>query len=61
MQTINLSQLRNTRLLKAWLKAREMIALKERNRVLAWIIPVPKDESQAEEQTRRRKKAAGEP
>jgi hypothetical protein len=39
MRSITLSQLRNTRQLKAWLRAGETIELRERNRVLGWIVP----------------------
>jgi antitoxin (DNA-binding transcriptional repressor) of toxin-antitoxin stability system len=40
MPSITLSQLRNTRLLIALLKAGEPIELRERKRVIAHIIPV---------------------
>lgn len=40
MPSITLSQLRNTRLLLALLKAGETIELRERKRVIADIIPV---------------------
>ena len=40
MPSITLSQLRNTRLLIALLKAGETIELRERKRVIAHIIPV---------------------
>ena len=40
MPSITLSQLRNTRLLLALLKAGETIELRERKRVIAHIIPV---------------------
>jgi hypothetical protein len=39
MPSINLRQLRNTRQLKAWLAAGQMIELRERNRVLGRIVP----------------------
>lgn len=39
MLSINLRQLRNTRQLKAWLKAGETVELRERNRVLGRIVP----------------------
>jgi len=53
---MNLSELHNTRKLKAWLKAREMIELRERNRLLAWIIPVPKDMTEADQKVEQRQK-----
>ncbi len=39
MPSINLRQLRNTRQLKAWLKAGETVELRERNQVLGRILP----------------------
>jgi len=39
MQSINLRQLRDTRQLKAWLKAGETVELRERDTVLAKIVP----------------------
>ena len=39
MPSINLSQLRDTRQLKAWLKAGQVVELRERNRVLGRILP----------------------
>jgi antitoxin (DNA-binding transcriptional repressor) of toxin-antitoxin stability system len=39
MPSITLSQLRDTRRLKAWLKAGKTVELRERNRVIAHIIP----------------------
>jgi antitoxin (DNA-binding transcriptional repressor) of toxin-antitoxin stability system len=39
MPSVNLRQLRNTRQLKAWLEAGETVELRERNRVLAKIVP----------------------
>jgi antitoxin (DNA-binding transcriptional repressor) of toxin-antitoxin stability system len=39
MPSINLRELRNTRQLKAWLKAGETVELRERNTVLARIYP----------------------
>jgi antitoxin (DNA-binding transcriptional repressor) of toxin-antitoxin stability system len=41
MPSITLSQLRDTRRLKAWLKAGKTIELRERNRVIAYIVPEP--------------------
>jgi antitoxin (DNA-binding transcriptional repressor) of toxin-antitoxin stability system len=40
MPSINLSQLRNTRQLMAWLDAGMIVELCERGRVIAHIIPV---------------------
>jgi hypothetical protein len=56
MRSMNLSELHNTRQLKAWLEAREMIELRERSRLLAWIIPVPKDLTEADQKVERRQK-----
>jgi hypothetical protein len=39
MLSINLSQLRDTRQLKAWLQAGQVVELRERNRVLGRILP----------------------
>ena len=39
MQSINLRQLRDTRQLKAWLKAGETVELRERDTLLAKIVP----------------------
>ena len=39
MQSINLRQLRDTRQLKAWLKAGETVELRERDEILAKIVP----------------------
>jgi antitoxin (DNA-binding transcriptional repressor) of toxin-antitoxin stability system len=39
MPSVNLRELRNTRQLKAWLKAGETVELRERNCVLGRIIP----------------------
>jgi antitoxin (DNA-binding transcriptional repressor) of toxin-antitoxin stability system len=39
MPSLNLRQLRNTRLLKTWLRAGNTVELKERNRVIARIVP----------------------
>jgi antitoxin (DNA-binding transcriptional repressor) of toxin-antitoxin stability system len=41
MPSVNLRELRNTRLLKAWLKAGQTVELRERNRVLGKIVPDP--------------------
>ena len=39
MATLNLRQLRDTRLLKSWLRAGKTVELRERNRVIARIVP----------------------
>jgi hypothetical protein len=39
MPSINLRQLRDTRQLKAWLKAGETVELRERDQILAKIVP----------------------
>lgn len=39
MQSVNLRQLRDTRQLKTWLKAGETVELRERDKVLARIVP----------------------
>ncbi len=41
MPTITLCQLRDTRRLKAWLKAGKTVELRERDRVIGRIIPKP--------------------
>lgn len=40
MPTMNLRQLRNTRQLKAWVKAGKTIELQDRNKTFAKIVPV---------------------
>lgn len=39
MPSVNLRQLRDTRQLKAWLSAGEVVELRERDKVLARIVP----------------------
>lgn len=39
MPSVNLRELRNTRQLKAWLKAGQVVELRERNTVLGRILP----------------------
>lgn len=39
MSTINIRQLRDTRRLKAWLRAGKTVELRDRNRVIARIVP----------------------
>ncbi len=41
MPNVNIRQLRETRRLKAWLRAGKTIQLRERNTVIAKIVPVP--------------------
>ena len=40
MRSVNIRQLRDTRRLKAWLRAGKSVELRERNRVIARIVPV---------------------
>jgi antitoxin (DNA-binding transcriptional repressor) of toxin-antitoxin stability system len=44
MPSITLSQLRNTKRLLAWLRAGKTVALRDRNRVIAHIVPVKEDD-----------------
>jgi antitoxin (DNA-binding transcriptional repressor) of toxin-antitoxin stability system len=44
MPSLNLRQLRNTRLLKTWLRAGNTVELKERDRVIARIVPEKAEE-----------------
>jgi len=44
MPSLNLRQLRDTRRLKAWLRAGSTVELRERNRVIAHIVPEKADE-----------------
>ena len=39
MHSLNLRQLRDTRLLKSWLRAGKTVELRERNKVIARIVP----------------------
>ncbi len=39
MPTVNIRQLRDTRRLKAWLRAGKTVELRERNRIIARIVP----------------------
>lgn len=39
MSSLNLRQLRDTRLLKSWLRAGKTVELRERNQVIARIVP----------------------
>jgi antitoxin (DNA-binding transcriptional repressor) of toxin-antitoxin stability system len=44
MPTITLSQWRDSKRLLAWLRAGKTVELRERNRVIAHIVPVKKDD-----------------
>jgi hypothetical protein len=48
MPSVNLRQLRDTRQLKAWLKAGKTVELRERNSVLGRIVPEKKPARPAE-------------
>lgn len=48
MPTINLRELRDTRKLKAWLRAGKTVELRERDRVIARIVPHKPDAPRAE-------------
>lgn len=41
MPSVNIRQLRDTKRLKAWLRAGKTIELRERERVIARIVPMP--------------------
>ena len=41
MSSLNLRQLRDTRLLKSWLRAGKTVELRERDKVIAHIVPEP--------------------
>jgi antitoxin (DNA-binding transcriptional repressor) of toxin-antitoxin stability system len=43
MPSITLSQLRHTKRVRAWLRAGKIIELRERNRVIAHIVPVKQE------------------
>jgi hypothetical protein len=45
MPSVNLRQLRDTRRLKAWLRAGNTVELRERDRVIARIVPEKREES----------------
>ena len=47
MPSVNLRQLRDTRRLKAWLRAGNTVELKERDRVIARIVPEKAEEKPA--------------
>jgi antitoxin (DNA-binding transcriptional repressor) of toxin-antitoxin stability system len=48
MPTVNIRQLRNTRKLKAWLRAGKTVELRERDKVIARIIPATAREASGE-------------
>jgi antitoxin (DNA-binding transcriptional repressor) of toxin-antitoxin stability system len=48
MPTVNIRQLRNTRRLKAWLRAGKTVELRERDKVIARIIPATDQEATVE-------------
>ena len=47
MPSVNLRQLRDTRRLKAWLRAGNTVELRERDRVIARIVPEKQEEKPA--------------
>jgi len=47
MPSVNLRQLRDTRRLKAWLRAGNTVELRERDRVIAHIVPEKAEEKPA--------------
>jgi len=48
MPSVNIRQLRETRRLKAWLQAGETVELRDRDRVIARIVPVNGDQPPVE-------------
>ena len=48
MPTVNMRQLRNTRKLKAWLRAGKAVELRERDKVIARIVPAAEQEGTGE-------------
>jgi antitoxin (DNA-binding transcriptional repressor) of toxin-antitoxin stability system len=48
MPNVNMRQLRNTRKLKAWLRAGKTVELRERDKVIARIVPAPSQEATGE-------------
>jgi antitoxin (DNA-binding transcriptional repressor) of toxin-antitoxin stability system len=46
MPSVNIRQLRDTRRLKAWLRAGKTVELRERDRVIAQIVPEKEEETQ---------------
>jgi len=43
MPSVNIRQLRDTRRLKAWLQAGKTVELRERDRLIARIVPAPEE------------------
>ena len=48
MPSVNMRQLRNTRKLKAWLRAGKTVEVRDRNTVIARIVPATQQEATAE-------------
>jgi antitoxin (DNA-binding transcriptional repressor) of toxin-antitoxin stability system len=48
MPNVNMRQLRNTRRLKAWLRAGKTVELRERDKVIARIVPATRQEATGE-------------
>ena len=48
MPTMNMRQLRDTRRLKAWLKAGKTVELKDRDRVIGRVVPEPQKKAPVE-------------
>ena len=46
MPSVNIRQLRDTRRLKAWLRAGKTVELRERNQLIAHIVPEPQAQKQ---------------
>ncbi len=46
MPSVNMRQLRDTRRLKAWLRAGKTVELRERDRLIARIVPETEEQSQ---------------
>jgi hypothetical protein len=46
MPSVNIRQLRDTRRLKAWLRSGKTVELRERDRVIAHIVPETEEQSQ---------------
>jgi antitoxin (DNA-binding transcriptional repressor) of toxin-antitoxin stability system len=61
MPSLNMRQLRDTRRLKAWLRAGNTVELRERDRVIARIVPEERGQSSVEwpDFSARRKKIFG--
>jgi antitoxin (DNA-binding transcriptional repressor) of toxin-antitoxin stability system len=47
MPSVNMRQLRDTRRLKAWLRAGKTVELRERDRLIARIVPETEEQSQS--------------